>query len=137
MKFAALLLAVTACTGLSLIATPASATSAFNKQWKEVYLGDDVDAEFMKTARKAGCYVCHVKGEDKKKVRNEYGMAVHEYLDAEKFTKDYIKENEEKAAMEMTEGLKQAGEKMSSDGEAFGAKIEAGKLPATNAGLDD
>ena len=92
---------------------------------------------FLKAARGAGCFVCHVKGEDKKKVRNEYGMAVHEYLDAEKFTKEYIKENEEKAAAEMTEGLKKAGEKKSSDGEVFGEKIAAGKLPATNAGLDD
>lgn len=112
-----------------------SATSTFNKQWKEVYLGDDVDADFKKSARKAGCYVCHVKGEDKKKVRNEYGEAVHKYLDAHDFEKEYVRENKEKAAEQITEGLKKAAEEKSSDGRTFGEKLEANELPATNAGL--
>ena len=112
------------------------ATSTFNKQWKEVYLsGDDVDADFKKTARKAGCYVCHVKGKDKKEVRNEYGEAVHQYLDAEEFSKEYVKENEEKAAEQIQEGLKKAAEEKSEDGRTFGEKLEALELPATNSGL--
>ncbi|KAA5545952.1 hypothetical protein FYK55_03300 [Roseiconus nitratireducens] len=122
----------------ALIASPVLATSTFNKQWKETYLsGDDVNEDFVKTARKAGCYVCHVKGEDKKKVRNEYGKAVNEFLKAEDFPKDYVTANPEEAAKKITEGLKKAGEKKSKDGKEFAAKIKNSELPATDAGLDD
>lgn len=121
----------------AILASPALATSAFNKQWKEKYLsGDDVDKEFVKTARKHGCYICHVVKEDKKKVRNEYGKAIHEFLDAEKFTKEYIKENPEKAAEEMNKGFAEAGKKKSKSGETFAAKIEAGEVPAVDSGKD-
>ncbi|TWU65585.1 hypothetical protein V7x_11330 [Crateriforma conspicua] len=118
-------------------AAPASATSDFARAWKEAYLaGDDVDADFVKTARKAGCYVCHIKGHPKKKeVRNEYGKAIHEFLKKEDFPKDYLKEKPEEAKKKMVEGFKKAGEKKSSDGEKFADKIKAGKLPATDAEL--
>lgn len=125
-----------AATLLTSIQHDAAATSAFNKQWKKEYLPDGVDKDFKKTARKAGCYVCHVKGEDKKEVRNEYGEAVHKYLDAEDFEKDYVKANPEEAAERIVEGLKKAGEEKSSDGKKFAEKIEALELPATDAGLE-
>lgn len=119
-----------------MMACPAMATSEFNKQWRDAYLsGEDVDPEFVRTARKAGCYVCHVKGEDKKKVRNEYGQSVHEFLKAKDFPKDYVKANPEEAKKKIQEGLKKAGEKKSKDGEVFSAKIKASKLPATDAGI--
>ena len=118
-----------------LCPSTASATSQFNKAFKAHYLEDPVSEEFKKTARKAGCYVCHVKGE-KKKVRNEYGEAVHEFLDKEKFTKEYVKENKEQATAEMIEGIKKAGEKKSLDGRSFGEKLAEGQLPATDAGLE-
>ena len=117
-------------TGQSVLAT-----SEFNKQWKKEYLSDPIDADFKKTARKAGCYVCHVKGEDKKKVRNEYGEAVHKFLDAEEFSKEYVKENPEEAKKRIVEGFKKAGEEKSSDGKTFADKLQANELPATNAGL--
>ena len=115
--------------------TETQATSEFNKAWKAHYLEDPVSDEFKKTARKAGCYVCHVKGE-KKKVRNEYGEAVHEFLDKEEYTKDYVKANKEQATEEMIEGIKKAGEKSSLDGKTFEEKLAEGVLPATNAGLE-
>lgn len=112
------------------------ATSEFNKQWKNEFLGEGVDAEYVKAARKAGCHICHVKGEDKKKVRNEYGMAVHKFLDADDFEKEYVKANPEEAKQRIVEGFKKAGEEKSSDGRLFSEKIEANELPATNANLD-
>ena len=120
---------------LTLFATPALAISEFGKQWKNEYLGEDADEEFKTIGRKAGCYVCHVKGEDKKKVRNEYGQAVKEFLKAEDFPKDYVKANPEEAKKKILEGFKKAGEKKSKDGNAFGKKIESNELPATDAGL--
>ncbi len=123
-------------TCIALLASPAMATSEFSKQWKSKYLsGDDIDADFKTAARKAGCYVCHVKGEDKKKVRNEYGKAIHEFLKAEDFPKDWVKENPEEAKKKIFAGLEKAGEKKSKDGTAFAKKIKDNQLPATDAGL--
>lgn len=122
---------------LMLLASPAMATSEFSKQWKNEYLGgDDVDDDFKSAGRKAGCYICHVKGEDKKKVRNEYGQAVRKYLKAEDFPKDYVKANPEEAKKKILEGFKKAGEHESKDGRKFAEKIENNELPATDAGLE-
>src|SRR6056297_1101232 len=121
---------------LMLLASPAMAISEFSKQWKNEYLGgEDVDEDFKTAGRKAGCYVCHVKGEDKKKVRNEYGMAVLEFLKAEDFPKDYVKANPEEAKQKILAGFKSAGEKKSKDGKTFAEKIKDSELPATDAGL--
>lgn len=121
---------------LMLLASPALAISEFGKQWKNHYLsGDDVSDDFKKAGRKAGCYTCHVKGEDKKKVRNEYGKALHKYLKAEDFPKDYVKENPEEAKKKIIEGFKKAAEDLSSDGKKFGEKIKNSELPATDSGL--
>ncbi|MCG8651558.1 MAG: hypothetical protein MI861_17080 [Pirellulales bacterium] len=120
---------------LMFFATPAMAISEFSKQWKNEYLGDDAAADFKKIGRKAGCNVCHVKGEDKKKVRNEYGNALHKYLDSKDFPKDWVKENPEEAKKKILEGFKKAAEHKSKDGKKFGEKIKNGELPATDAGL--
>ena len=120
---------------LMFIASPAMAISEFGKQWKNEFLGgEDVDEDFKKAGRKAGCYVCHVKGEDKKKVRNEYGKALMKYLKAEDFPKDYVKANPEEAKKKILEGFKKAGEHESKDGKKFSAKIKENQLPATDAG---
>ena len=80
-----------------MLASPAMAISEFGKQWKNEFLGgEDVDEDFKRAGRKAGCYVCHVKGEDKKKVRNEYGNAIHKFLKAEDFSKEYVKQTPKK-----------------------------------------
>ncbi|MEO1615709.1 MAG: hypothetical protein AAFV88_07680 [Planctomycetota bacterium] len=120
---------------IAIMVSPALATSEFNKQWKAKYLsGDDVSDEFKKTARKHGCYICHVVKEDKKKVRNEYGKAVHEFLKAKDFPKDYVKANPEEARKKIFAGLESAGEKKSKDGKTFAEKIKAGTVPATDSG---
>jgi len=120
---------------LMLFASPALAISEFGKEWKNEYLGEEADEEFKTAGRKAGCYVCHVKGEDKKKVRNEYGVAVMEFLKAEDFPKDYLKANPEEAKQKILAGFKSAGEKKSKDGKTFAEKIKASELPAADAGL--
>ena len=117
------------------LASPALAISEFGKQWKNHYLNKDTDADFMKKGRKAGCYVCHTKGQDKKKVRNEYGNAVHKFLKAKDFPKDYVKANPEEAKKKILEGFKKGAEAKSKDGKKFGDKIKNNELPATDAGL--
>ena len=119
-----------------MLASPAMAISEFGKQWKNEFLGgEDVDEDFKRAGRKAGCYVCHVKGEDKKKVRNEYGNAIHKFLKAEDFSKEYVKANPEEAKKKILEGFKKAGEAKSKDGKSFTDKIKNNELPATDAGL--
>lgn len=120
---------------LMFVSSPAMAISEFGKQWKEKYLGDGVNEGFKSAGRKAGCFVCHVKDEDKKKVRNEYGQALHKFLKAEDFPKEYLKSNPEEAQKKIFEGFEKAAEMKSKDGKAFGEKIEAGELPATDSGL--
>ncbi|MDB4557978.1 hypothetical protein OAG82_03170 [Rubripirellula sp.] len=119
-----------------ILATPAMAISEFGKQWKNEFLGgEDVDEDFKRAGRKAGCYVCHVKGEDKKKVRNEYGKAIHKLLKAEDFSKEYVKANPEEAKKKILAGFKKAGETKSKDGKTFAEKLKNNELPATDAGL--
>lgn len=117
-----------------LAATPALATNEFSKEWKAHYMNDQADDDFVRTARRAGCNVCHIKGE-KKEMRNEYGQAAQEFLDKEKFTREWVKENPEEATRLIVAGLKKAGEKSSSDGRKFADKLKAGELPAVDAGL--
>jgi hypothetical protein len=118
---------------LGLMVSPALATNEFAKEWKGLYLTDDANADFSSAAKKAGCNVCHVKG-GKKTERNEYGKAIHEFLDKDDYTKDKIKADPE-LVKKIVEGLKKAGEKKSSDGKSFAEKIAAGSLPATDSGL--
>lgn len=121
---------------LLVAATPALATSEFKKQWTAEYLGEDADDDFKKLGRKTSCNVCHVKGEDKKKVRNEYGNAISKYLKSKDFPKDWVKENPEEAKEKILAGFKKANEHKSKDGKTFGEKIKANELPATDAGLE-
>jgi len=117
-------------------APSASAISLFNKHWKEHYLDGNPNAGFVRAARSAGCYICHVKGKEKKKVRNEYGNALSKYLDAADFPKDWVKENPEEAKKMIIEAFKKVEQDISADDRKFGEKIKAGELPATDAGLE-
>jgi hypothetical protein len=117
-----------------LLAPHALATNEFSKEWKEHYLTPDAPAELTPAARRAGCNVCHIKGE-KKTEHNEYGLAAKEFLDKDKLSKDWVKANPEKAKELILDGLKKAGEKSSKDGKKFAQKLADGELPATDAGL--
>ncbi len=122
---------------VALFATPSFAISEFGKQFKAQVLESDAPDEFKKTVKSANCYVCHVKGEKKDEVRNEYGKAVKKFLSAEDFPKEYIKEKPEEVKAKILAGFKKANELKSSDGRVFGAKIKAHELPATDAKIED
>ncbi|MBL6724969.1 MAG: hypothetical protein ISQ09_07760 [Rubripirellula sp.] len=121
---------------LMLFSSPVVANSTFSKFWKEKFAGAESDEGFQKAVKTQGCYICHVNGEDKKKVRNEYGEAIHKYLDAEDFPKDYVKENPEEAKAKILEGFKKAGEHKSKDGKTFAEKIKNNEIPATDSGKE-
>lgn len=118
---------------LCWITTPAFGITEFSKQWKDKYLGEDASKEFVRAGRRASCYVCHVKGHpDKKEARNEYGQALHMYLDKEDFPKERIKAEPEAVKKEILEAFEKAGEKKSKDGRTFAEKIKAEELPAVD-----
>lgn len=118
------------------IAPPASAISLFTKHWKGHYLDGNPNADFVTEARRVGCYICHVKAQDKKKVRNEYGNALSKYLDAEDFPKDWVEQNPEEAKKRIIEAFKKVEQELSGDERKFGEKIEAGDLPAIDSGWE-
>lgn len=126
---------VLACLMSAVVSSPALAIGLFNKVWLEHYVTDNSDETFVKVARGAGCYLCHVKGEDKKKVRNEYGRALAQYLDAEDFSKDWVDANPEEAKRKIIEAFEKVEEELASDDRKFGQKIGAGELPAADSGL--
>ncbi|MCH1493798.1 MAG: hypothetical protein L7U72_01105 [Rubripirellula sp.] len=121
---------------LMFLASPVLANSTFSKFWKAEFAGADADEGFQKAVKTQGCYICHINGEDKKKVRNEYGEAIHKYLDAEDFPRDYVKENPEEAKAKILAGFKKAGEHKSKDGKTFAEKIKNNEIPATNSGKE-
>lgn len=119
---------------VALFATPSFAISEFGKQFKEQVMDSDAPDDYKKAVKKANCYICHVKGEDKKEVRNEYGKAVKKFLNAEDFPKEYLKSSPEEAKAKILEGFKKANELKSTDERTFGEKIKAHELPATDSG---
>jgi len=131
MKRLALMFGLLVC-----LSSPSFAISEFGKQFKaQILESDDYTEDFKKSVKKAGCYACHVKGKKKEEARNEYGMAISKFLDHKDFPKDYLKDNPEEAKAKILEGFKKANELKSKDGRAFGEKIKANELPATDAGL--
>ena len=119
-----------------LMTSPAMATSIFSKYWKDKYLDKEkVSEEFYRAGRKAGCYICHVKGKKKEEARNEYGQAVNKHLDAKDFTREWVKANPEEAEKKILKGFEEANKMKDKNEKVFGEKIKKGELPATNANL--
>lgn len=66
--------------GFHSTVSPAFAVKQLKDAFGENYAGEKADAEFKTLVKEANCNVCHVDKEDKKKVRNPYGEALHEKL---------------------------------------------------------
>jgi len=126
---------VLACLISTIVFTSAYAIDLFHKHWKAHYLTDNSDELFVKAARSAGCYVCHVKGKEKDEVRNEYGRALAQYLDADDFPDDWVDANPEETKRRIIEAFRKAEEDLALDDRRFGQKIDAGELPAADSGL--
>ena len=127
------LIALAACFACT-IATPAFAFKQMSDQWKVIYAGDDANADFKKLVDEAKCNVCHVNKENKKKVRNPYGDAVHEALEKADFPVADFKKDPETYADQVKELLKKVeGEKSGyEDHKTFGDRIKANLLPGGN-----
>jgi DNA polymerase III sliding clamp (beta) subunit (PCNA family) len=121
-----------AVLGFSLsVCSPAWAIKPFSDSFKAIYAGDDATEEFKTLVGEAKCNVCHVEKEDKKKVRNSYGKALHDMLEKDEFPIDEFKKDQAKYADRLKEIIKKTEGEASGDEKhkTFGDRIKANLLP--------
>lgn len=102
-------------------ATPSLAIKQFQDQFLEKY-ADGSDAAFTEVAKGAKCYVCH-QGK-KKKNRNPYGEALHEFLDKKRDKKDV-----EKIVESLEKVAAMSSDADDPDAPTYGELIAEGQLP--------
>ncbi|MFN8741545.1 MAG: hypothetical protein ACK5YR_16590 [Pirellula sp.] len=118
---------------LILISTMSENTFAikeFGDAFKTKYVDASTSESFKMLVSEAKCNVCHVDGEDKKKIRNPYGDAIDKKgLEAKEY-KALLKSNPVKAK-EQIEKIFSDIEEMKAEwsDKTFGERIKDGKLP--------
>ena len=128
----------------------AVATPAFSKEFVKVYVDpvkdatdSDKKAFYLAAKAKTGkCWICHVnmtsEGEKGlgKKIRNNYGRALSEFLDKENYSSKRRKAEPEKVSAEIRDAFKKVGAMKSDpnnpDSPTFDELIASGKLPGDN-----
>lgn len=121
--------------GFSLsTASPVFAFKQLKDAFAENYAGEDANADFKKLVEEAKCNVCHVNKEDKKKVRNPYGTAMHEALEKAEFPVKEFKKDPKKFAAQLKEIFKSVGGEASGDEQhkTFADRMKANLLPGGN-----
>ena len=113
---------------IACLAAPASGIAPFGLRWRQKYLTDNKNEEFVKAARAANCKICHVASDKENKENNDYGKAVAKFLTKAEFEK--LNTNLEASKKYIFEGLDKAEAEKAADGTTYGEKIKAGKLPA-------
>ncbi len=91
------------------------------------------EEDWATDAKKAKCYVCHVRSKSKKYC-NTYGDVLAEWLDSEKFEKDRVEAEGELVKSEILAALKKAEPCADTCGTPFGKLFESGELPNTEMG---
>ena len=107
---------------ISSLAQSALAVLQFQKEFVNLYVGEDKESDWATEVKAAKCFVCH-QGK-KKKNHNPYGQHFEPLLDKKKDAK-----NPEK----IIEALKKVADMHSVEGDdkspTFGELIKSGKLP--------
>ncbi len=128
-----LLVVVVAGFTLSTV-SPVFAVKQLKEAFGENYAGEKAEAEFKKLVEEANCNVCHVDKENKKKVRNPYGEAMHEALEKDEFPiKEFAKDPAKfadrlKEIFKKVEALESGDEKH----KTFADRMKAKLLPGGN-----
>ncbi len=114
--------------------SPVFANKQIKEAFAENYVGESANADFKKLVEEAKCYTCHVKGEDKKKVHNPYGTAVHEAMEKAEFPVKEFKKDPKKFADQIKEIFKSVEPKESGDEQhkTFADRMKANLLPGGN-----
>jgi len=136
MKKAALFL-IMGFVAISWCAGTVHAHATFKKPFEEKYVKSSTNADFKTGFRKAGCYVCHVKGKPKEWL-NGYGLQLAKHLPgnakerlamAKAISRDAYKTESEKMLEELKEALKKAEKGKTKDGLLYGDLLKEEKLP--------
>jgi hypothetical protein len=129
----ALTVSITLATG----AADACADKVFGTVWREKYVpgepSTDAEESWVSAAKKARCYVCHLKGKSKKYC-NTYGDALSEWLKSDNYETERVKAEEEKVRAEILQALGQAEALGDKCGTTFGELFRAYKLPNADMG---
>ena len=67
-------------TALFVCVSSVNAMAEFKKAFGDKYVKPKKNEEFTKVVRKAGCYVCHVKGQKEKTPQNKYGKELNKLI---------------------------------------------------------
>lgn len=107
------------------------AIKPFQDRFKDVYAGEAANAELKTLINDAKCNVCHIEKEDKKKVRNPYGKALHDALEKDEFPISEFKKDPAKYAERLNSILKKLESEKSADEKhkTFGDRLKANLLP--------
>jgi hypothetical protein len=115
----------------------AMAEKIFGTVWLDRYVpgepSADAEESWATAAKKAKCYVCHVKGKSKKYC-NTYGDVLSEWLKSDNYEKDRVKAEEEKVQAEILQALGQAESLADKGGTTFGELFRDYKLPSADPG---
>ena len=117
-----LISSIVAAVVASVFAPRSSAIPPFYKEFTVMYLDDNDNEDFVKEAKAAKCFLCHVG--KKKTNRNEYGEQLSELLDKKKDKKDTEKIRK---ALETVGGMNSIPDDKESP--TFAVLIQEGKLP--------
>jgi hypothetical protein len=110
-------------------AAPAFALPVFKKEWEERYITPSMNEDFKAAYKEASCNVCHVP-EEKKELRNPYGMALSKLLPKDNYKKERIDAEPEKVKAEIIAAFEKVETAKGVNGESYGERLKSGKLPA-------
>jgi len=128
---------VTLLTLAVLSAPHAFAEKIYGTLWREKYVPSEPSTEaeesWAAAAKKARCYLCHLKGKGKKYC-NTYGDVLSEWLKSDDYKSDRIKAEAEKVRTEILQALGRAEVIGDTCGTTFGELFRAYKLPNADMG---
>jgi hypothetical protein len=111
------------------VSSESFALPAFNKTFQEKYLGSSADPALKAKVDQAKCNVCHFGAA--KKDRNDYGVALSNYLKKDNFKAARLKADPTGVTKEIMDALDKVAAEKNPTGELYGDRIKAGNLPGT------
>ena len=120
-------IAVVAVAVLMLSADRTDARPQYKSYFEKIVVAKSKNADFVTTAKEKKCNVCHFG--TKKSDRNDFGKALSKHT-----TKaGYLEKKADAAVLQkyFEEGLKKVLEIKNPEGEKYGDRINAGKLPGS------
>ena len=112
----------------------ASGLAPFKVAFGKKYTDKNKNEVFYKTVRKAGCNVCHVKGEEKTE-RNAYGEELAKLIQGDakerlgEAADDQKNEVKEQLLKELDAAFDTVAKMKNKDDETYGERIQEGQLP--------